>query len=178
MQFFKKFTKSASSANSPRDESIKYRWIINQQLAVGPIPNATIYQQLKAANFKAVLSLCAETEGDLPIEVTQDFRWHRLALPDSHYEESMPVEQLAQAVAIVHSAISQNMPIYVHCLAGMERSPTVCTAYLCLHKNMEVWEALNWVKQSNSRTSLNSSQVQVLQALVKQMKQGESGMAR
>ncbi len=170
MQFLKKFTRSPSQPIQESAESLKYRWIINNQLAVGPLPNATIHQQLKAAGFKAVLSLCAETEGELPIEVTQDFRWNRLVLPDSHYEEKMQMEQLMQAVAIVHSAISQGLPIYVHCLAGMERSPTVCTAYLCLHKNMEVWEALNWVKQSNNRTSLSSSQVQVLQALVKAQK--------
>lgn len=166
MQFFKKFSRSQSPVDSDKPAT-KYRWILTNQLAVGPIPDSVIHQQLKQGGFKAVLSLCAETEGEIYHEVSQDFRWNRLVLPDSHYEEQIQVEQLAQAVEIVHSAISQNMPIYVHCLAGMERSPTVCTAYLCIHKRMEVWEALNWVKQSNNRTSLNSSQVQVLQALVK-----------
>jgi atypical dual specificity phosphatase len=166
MEFFKKLTRQSSLSSAPVP-SLRYRWIINQQLAVGPIPDATLYQQLKDAGFQAVLSLCAETEGEIYPAITQDFHWQRLVLPDSHYEEKMQVEQLVEAIALVHSAIAQNQPIYVHCLAGMERSPTVCTAYLCTYKGMEVWEALNWVKQNNSRTSLNSSQVQVLQELVK-----------
>jgi atypical dual specificity phosphatase len=75
----------------------------------------------------------------------------------------------AKAVGIVHEAIAtSNAPIYVHCLAGMERSPSVCVSYLCVHQGMEVWEALNWVKQRNSRTSLSTNQVQAIQALMKQ----------
>lgn len=143
------------------------RWILTNELAVGPIPTPTIHAQLVEAGIKAVLSLCAEQEGQLPIEVQQDFYWKRWVLPDSYYEESMSVERLAQAVEFVHQAISRKLPIYVHCLAGVERSPTVCVAYLCVHRKMELWEALNWLKQTNPRTSLMGDQVKAIQGLVR-----------
>lgn len=170
--FLRKFGSSANT-NTPSNRSapIKpaFRWIIDRQLAVGPIPNETLHGQLLAAGFQSVLTLCAESEGDLYNKVPDSFHWQRLVLPDSHYAEPLTPAHLASAVAILHQHINQQQaPVYVHCLAGMERSPSVCVSYLCLHQGMEVWEALNWVKQRNSRTSLNSTQVQAIQALVQQ----------
>jgi atypical dual specificity phosphatase len=171
-QFFQQFGRAQfgrSKADGDSHDRPAFRWIVEGRLAVGPIPDITLHGQLLAAGFKSVLTLCAETERQLPIEVPQTFNWQRLVLPDSHYQDQLQPEQLAEAVAFVHQAISQNQgPVYVHCLAGMERSPSVCVSYLCLHQGMEVWEALNWVKQRNSRTSINSNQVQVIQALVRQ----------
>jgi atypical dual specificity phosphatase len=140
------------------------RWIIPGKLAVGPIPDDQIYHQLCESGIKAVLSLCAETEGKLYIEVPTTFTWQRLVLPDSHYQEKMQPEQIAAAVAALRDNLSQGLPSYVHCLAGMERSPSICVAYLCRHENMPLWEAVQWVKQNNPRTSITSNQMQILQA--------------
>jgi atypical dual specificity phosphatase len=173
--FFQRFGAKSTPANLPNQSQsgtanpkVPFRWIIDRQLAVGPIPDQALHDQLLQAGFKSILTLCDETEGTLYPEVPNNFNWQRLVLPDSHYEESMLPDHLAKAVDIVHAAITTAAPIYVHCLAGMERSPSVCVSYLCVHQGMEVWEALNWVKQRNSRTSLSPSQVQAIQALVKQ----------
>ncbi|MFM2430394.1 MAG: hypothetical protein RLZZ511_1607 [Cyanobacteriota bacterium] len=169
-QFFQRFGAAPQSRDRARSDSPKptFRWIIDQHLAVGPIPNAQLYEQLREAGFRSVLTLCAETEGALYPDVSKTFQWQRLVLPDSHYEEALQPAQLAEAVDILHQFITQAGPTYIHCLAGMERSPSVCVSYLCLHQGMEVWEALNWVKQRNARTSITQPQVQVIQALVKQ----------
>jgi atypical dual specificity phosphatase len=179
--FFQRFGAKSTPDNPPNrsqtsDSSAKstFRWIIDRQLAVGPIPDAALHDQLLNAGFKSILTLCDETEGNLYSEVPKNFNWQRLVLPDSHYEESLIPDHLAKAVGIVHQAITEAAPIYVHCLAGMERSPSVCVSYLCLHQGMEVWEALNWVKQRNARTSLSPSQVQAIQTLVKQVKSAQS----
>ncbi|MBE9033272.1 dual specificity protein phosphatase family protein [filamentous cyanobacterium LEGE 11480] len=156
--------KAAQSKTRPA-----FRWIVDRQLAVGPIPDATLQQQLIDAGFKSILTLCSETEGKIDQQIPNQFNWRRLVLPDSHYAELLQAAQLKQAVEFVAQSITQQPPIYVHCLAGMERSPSVCVAYLCLHQGMEVWEALNWVKQRNARTSLNRSQVQAIQTLVQQI---------
>jgi atypical dual specificity phosphatase len=176
VDFFKKSLRSLWLLAVPPIEMSQYRWIIPHQLAVGPLPDAAIYQQLKEAGIQAVLSLCAAGEGEIYPQVTQEFLWERLVLPDSHYEEMMQVEQLAAAVAIVDRAIAQQLPTYVHCLAGMERSPTVCIAYLCAHQGLELWEALNWVKHYNPRTSLQSRQLQVLQEFVMQQSPQETNL--
>jgi atypical dual specificity phosphatase len=166
--FFKQFGRSPSAEPQPTPVEPAYRWIVDNQLAVGPIPDAILYEQLRDAGFKSVLTLCAETERSLPAAVAETFNWQRMVLPDHSYEETMKATHLAPAVAFVDAAIRQQQaPVYVHCLAGMERSPSVCVAYLCLHQKMEVWEALNWVKQRNRRTNLNSNQVQAIQDLAR-----------
>jgi atypical dual specificity phosphatase len=146
----------------------QFRWIIERQLAVGPIPDARLAQQLQAAGFRSVLTLCDASEGAMAPEIMTTFQWQRVVLPDSHYEEVLDTVHLSRAVSCLQAAIADHAPTYVHCLAGMERSPSVCITYLCLHQNMEVWEALNWVKQRHSRTSIQPDQLQAIQACVKQ----------
>jgi protein-tyrosine phosphatase len=114
------------------------------------------------------LTLCGETEGTLPPQIHDRFHWQRFVLPDSHYEEAMDPAALHQAVEHLHDTIRQNQPTYVHCLAGMERSPTVCVTYLCLYEKMPLWEALNWVKQCNPRTGITNDQLKVIQTLIQQ----------
>lgn len=172
--FFQHFGTQGPSrleATAPTTGKPKFRWIIERQLAVGPIPDATLAQQLQAAGFRSVLTLCDTSEGTLDPTIPTTFHWQRVVLPDSHYEEALTAPQLRTAVDRLHHAVSNHAPAYVHCLAGMERSPTVCVAYLCLHQNMEVWEALNWVKQHNSRTSIQPDQLQAIQACVQAQQQ-------
>ncbi len=164
--FFSKRRPSSDSSSSSNGELKPLRWVITHKLAVGPLPIMDMRSQFQQAGIKAILSLCSEEEGMLPTGFEQDFQCHRWQLPDSHYDESMTVTQLAQAVEIVRQAILNRQPIYVHCLAGMERSPTVCVAYLCQYEHLELWEALNWLKQTNRRTTLTPEQVQVIQSFI------------
>jgi atypical dual specificity phosphatase len=154
------FNKRSTSQPKP------FRWIIDQRLAVGPIPNPNTQTQLLSAGIRAVLTLCAEQEGTPPAALLDAVQWTRYVLPDSHYDAPLTVELLEPAVEIVRQAIVDRLPIYVHCFAGIERSPTVCVAYLCKYEQMQPWEALNSVKQSNPRTGLTPEQVRVIQALM------------
>lgn len=143
-------------------------WVIPGKLAVGKLPQVGDAKQLIQANIKTVLSLCAEQEGVLPEEITQNFQCFRLVLPDRHYSTKMTAEQLAEAVNIVHQNIQNKTPIFVHCLAGIERSPTVCIAYLCKYHKMELWEAANWVKQVHSTSLPNDSGLRAIRELLQQ----------
>jgi len=143
-------------------------WVIPGKLAVGRLPQDGDEVQLAKANIKAVLSLCAEQEGILPPEITQNpnYKCFRLVLPDRHYTTQMTAEQLAQAVAIVWENIQNNPPIFVHCLAGIERSPTVCIAYLCKYHKMQLWEAANWLKQVHPTSLPNDSELRAIRELI------------
>jgi atypical dual specificity phosphatase len=166
--FFNLFRKSDESdtIEPVQPRSISLHWIIQNRLAVGPIPTVETADSLKSAGIRSVLTLCGEEEGKLAPQVPTDFSWQRFLLPDSHYVERMTTEHLRTAVDLAHSLISTGAPLYVHCLAGMERSPTVCVGYLCLYEKMQVWEALNLVKSNNPRTNITSEQIQVLQSLL------------
>jgi atypical dual specificity phosphatase len=166
--FLKNLTRTTPEAPQPAPQPSPIRpvrWIIPRQLAVGPLPMSENYPQFKESGIQSILSLCAETEGVLPPEILSDLRCRRLVLPDSHYAETMQPAQLGEAVQELKALITQNPAVYVHCLAGVERSPTVCIAYLCCEEKMPLWEALNWVKQVNPRTSPIPSQLQAVREL-------------
>ncbi len=141
-------------------------WVIPGKLAVGGLPQPGDQERLAQANIQVILSLTAPIEADLPPEVAQHFRCARVSLPDSRYEVNLRVERLAKAVDLVHRSLSQQLPIYVHCLAGIERSPMVCIAYLCRYHELDLWEAVNWLKQVRPCASPTMAQLQVLQDLL------------
>ncbi|MBE9227763.1 dual specificity protein phosphatase family protein [Phormidium sp. LEGE 05292] len=157
-----------STTNTETKNLFSVDWVIPRKLAIGRLPQAGDGEQLLKANIKTVLSLCAEQEGVLPQEITQNFQCFRVVLPDRHYTTEMTAEQLAEAVNIVHESIQKNSPIFVHCLAGIERSPTVCIAYLCKYHKMELWEAANWLKQVHSSSLPNDSGLRAIRELLQQ----------
>lgn len=148
------------SPNTPRPSLL--RWVIPGTLALGPLPHPGDDEQLARAGIKAIVSLCSEAEGTLPAEMTAQFLCLRSFLPDSHYDAPLTVSSLAQTVQLVRQNVESQLPVYVHCLAAVERSPTVCIAYLCRYHNLELWEALNALKQVNPRTSPTEAQLQVV----------------
>ncbi|MDX2212428.1 MAG: dual specificity protein phosphatase [Oculatellaceae cyanobacterium bins.114] len=138
------------------------RWVLPTDLAIGSLPKLGSRASLTEAGIKAILSLCAPSEGQLPEEVVQNFRCHRFILPDSQFIAGLQAHQLATAVEIIHQSIQSGEPIYVHCLAGIERSPTVCIAYLCRYHHLELWEAINCLKQAHARSMPTNAQIQVI----------------
>lgn len=150
------------ASNARRGSTIS--WIIPGKLALGGLPQPGDGQRFESVNIKVVLSLCAEVEGRLPVDIAQNknFICLRHVLPDRHYTTPLNARQLAIAVDLVHQCFERQVPVYVHCLAGIERSPTVCIAYLCRYHNLELWEATNWVKQVHPASMPNESQIRAV----------------
>jgi predicted protein tyrosine phosphatase len=152
-----------------RSRGLRLSWVIPGKLAVGDLPRTGDGTVLKQARITAILSLCSEREGQLPEDVRAHFHCGRLVLPDSHYPTSMRPEELGKAVEVIHRAQQKQMPLYVHCLGGIERSPLVCLAYLCQYRSLRVVEALHWLKQVHPPTSPTSEQLQVLETYLSQL---------
>lgn len=96
MDFFKRKPKAVSlDTESPKP----LRWILPHRLAVGPIPDKTMENDLAQSGIKAILTLCDETEGQLPAHISDRFQWQRFVLPDSHYEAKMKPCELYEAIA-------------------------------------------------------------------------------
>jgi atypical dual specificity phosphatase len=129
---------------------------------VGGLPEAHHLNLLTDSKIRVILSLCAPTEGRLPAEIESNVYCMRLVLPDSHYDYPLSVEKLSQAVDLVNRCTNRNLPIYVHCLAGIERSPTVCIAYLCKIQGLELWEAISFVKQVHPSSAPNQSHIDTI----------------
>ena len=169
--FLSKLLRGVSKELEPTGHDSKkpsLNWILPRQLAVGPIPLGLAHQDLLInEGFNSILTLCSEIEGAPPEELRSQVSWSRISLVDSHSSESINLESLNQAVDQAHEYIQSSSPLCVHCVAGMERSPSVCVGYLCKYKEMPLWEALNWVKQANPRTNILDSQLKAIQAILK-----------
>lgn len=162
------FHRSSSSRRKRSSRPLKVRWVLPNQLAVGRCPHPGEGSLLTDAGIHSVLTLCNESEASIPDEIYQRFHVVRHPLPDSHQAAALTPHGVMTALNIIHTNVVHHRPIYVHCLAGMERSPTICIAYLCLFKGYGLWESLNWLKQLNPRTNPNEAQLAVVQSLIHQ----------
>ncbi|GAB4215100.1 MAG: hypothetical protein OHK0012_14500 [Synechococcales cyanobacterium] len=145
---------------------IELAWVLPGRLAVGEAPNHNHVEILKEVEIEAVLGLCAESEVPWPATITKNFQCQRFPLPDSHYAEPLTVAALSQAVSLLKSNLDQGLNTYIHCQAGVERSPTVCLAYLCRYQNLELMDALQWVKRVNPRTAIIPAQLEAVRQFI------------
>jgi len=164
--FFSKFARGSSSSDRTHPRPQQLSWILKGELAVGPIPvDETRQSLLLESGIRSILTLCSEAEGTPPRRLLAQVCWSRIPLQDSHSKEPIAIADLAQAVSQAHEYIQASAPLYVHCVAGMERSPSVCVGYLYKYKGMPLWESLNWVKQANPRSNILNSQLEAIQLL-------------
>lgn len=140
----------------------KVHWVLPHQLAVGGLPTHQDGVLLEQAGIRSILSLNAPAEGALPEEFADKFHCQRYILPDRYYLFPLQIPQLAAAVHLIYQSIANHQPIYVHCLAGVERSPTVCIAYLCRYQKMSLWEAAYHVKRCYPPAFPSANQLQVI----------------
>lgn len=157
-----------------RKPQLSFDWVIPGKLAVGGLPQPGDSEILERAGIKVVFSLCSPQEGTPPQDVLDRFYCLRLNLPDSRYAAKLQPAQLAKAVTVVQKSMKKRWPIYIHCLAGIERSPTVCIAYLCRYENMEVWEALRFLKQVHPESMPTETQLYVLNEFLSRSKQANA----
>jgi protein-tyrosine phosphatase len=70
---------------------------------------------------------------------------YRVPMRDFDYDHQE--EQLPEAVKTLSTLLASGHTVYLHCNAGLSRSPLVAMAYLywCLHFSLE--EAVNYVKE-------------------------------
>lgn len=177
--------KGGDTPNAKTDKRLQRRpfapcWVLPRQLAVGRLPREGEEVILRDQGFNSVLSLCAPQEGEVPPAVKEYFHWEYFFLPDSHYKEEIKISQLDLVVSRVRDLIETHGPLYVHCLAGQERSIVTCMAYLCTYHNLDPWGALMYIKKVRPQASPTGSQMRVLQDFVRQQQRqgGEPSLER
>lgn len=140
-------------------------WVLNDALAVGPAPRADRHiSRLQEAGICAVLSLCSEAEAPPPDGFASSFITRRLVLPDHRVAEPMQPAQLEQALGLL-AELTPNGPVYVHCVAGVERSPLVCMAWLVRRHGQSPQRALDYLMQVHPGTNPLPHQWRLLQRL-------------
>ncbi|MGF1574414.1 MAG: dual specificity protein phosphatase family protein [Cyanophyceae cyanobacterium] len=148
--------------------SLQLDWVIPNKLAVGRFPQSHDLDTLLRHNIQVVVTLAYPDECRLPPGLDEQFRHGFVSMPDSHYPEPIPPTQLVRATKVIHRSLTNHMPVYVHCRAGVERSPLVCIAYLCFYRKVPLGEALRWVKQVHLAAMPTTKQIQVVEYCLKQ----------
>jgi len=111
---------------------------------------------LHALGVRAVLSLQAERE-DTFIG-PQPERTLRLLVPDFH---PPTIEQLREAVAFIEAAHAEQLPVFIHCHAGIGRAPLTTAAFLMM-RGLNTDAALDTIRHTRPIIALNEHQLERL----------------
>jgi len=147
----RRFLLSLREAERPaqpmQERSLPCSWVLNNQLAVGPMPRSDRHwQQLEEAGFRSRFSCCypeEETGLILPPGWSSD----RVSLPDHREQEPMQESRLILALARAEALVKDAAPVYLHCLAGYERSPLLAVGLTARMRGIDMLAALAWVRR-------------------------------
>lgn len=144
--------------------------IVSGKLLVGSRPeDAGDVEQLRKLGVSAVLSL--QSDSDLNrtglswaaiwrLQMEQGIEVHRHAITDFNPQDL--IDKLEEVVALLDDLAARHERVYVHCTAGVNRSPTVCIAWLFMRQARTVDEA---VKEVLRRRTVAQPYPQVLRWL-------------
>ena len=136
-----------------RQSRFVFDWVLVDELAIGPAPRAVRHlDRLEAAGIKAVLSLCSPEESPLPVGLGDRFAHQRVLLPD-HRTGRMPELAELQGALVALAQLRQEGPVFVHCVAAVERSPLVCLAWLVSRHGQTPQRALDYLMQVHPGTN-------------------------
>jgi len=141
----------------------KFSWVLVDELAVGPAPRAENHIELLInAGIKGMLSLCSEDEVTQPEIPTGKIVHRRVILPDHSYNRKLTSNEIDFTLSELRYLRSIG-PVYVHCKAGIERSPLICIAWLAIEKNLSIQTALDYLMQIHPGTNPLPKHLMVLE---------------
>ena len=150
----------------PQSSRFRLNWVLVNELAIGPAPKAERHlDRLHDAGVRAVLSLCSTNEAEPPLSLQQRFNCRRLVLPDHRINRSLELNELQLALTLLEGLQPQG-PVFVHCVAAMERSPLVCMAWLVQRQGLNPTEALDYLMQVHPGTNPLPGQLALLTNLI------------
>ena len=153
---------AVESNSTQSSQRFRIDWVLTDELAIGPAPRAERHLvRLKAAGIDSVLSLCSVEEAQPPQGLAEKFQCQRIVLPDHRSPKVLSFQQLKTTLCAV-AELRQQCPLFVHCVAAVERSPLICMAWLVQEQQLSPTEALDYHMQVHPGTNPLPRQYELL----------------
>lgn len=157
---------SASISLIPPDWPLPYSWVLTGRLALGPMPSSPgHWQQLEQAGLRARFSCCYPQEQAAALPPPH-WRSDSVPLPDHRLQESLTLQRLAEALDRSELLLQSGDPVYLHCMAGIERSPLLAVGLTARQRGLSLFEALDWVRRCHPPALPLVSQLELLEQLL------------
>ena len=144
----------------------KFDWVLIDELAVGPAPRKRHHIELLiSSGIKGILSLCSENEVPQPEIPPNKIVHRRMILPDHSYNREPTVNEISSTLCELKHLKSSG-PVFVHCKAGIERSPLICIAWLTMEKNLSIQTALDYLMQIHPGTNPLANHLMIIEELL------------
>lgn len=155
--------------------SQRFSWIIPNRLAVGSFPKLDHeISYLTRAGITSVLCLTEPHEGKVPQDMYNRFVWKNVPIPDGAMGGVPELEHFQQACEILQRWHKKGHIVYVHCLAGVGRSPSVCAAHLTQIQGLSLDEAVATVQDRHAYAHPDPAQMKIMKEFLSVQEKAES----
>jgi hypothetical protein len=150
----------------PPDRPLPYSWVLTNRLAVGPMPSSQAHwQQLEQAGLRSRFSCCySEEEGLAP--APPHWLSESVPLPDHRRQEPLDRARLQLALERARQLLCQSGPLYLHCMAGIERSPLIAVGLTARERHLSLFDALDWVRRCHPAAKPIVSHLELLEQVL------------
>ena len=143
----------------------KFSWLIENKLAGSGIP--TSIDEVQWVIKQGVKSIVTVREEPLDDEWVKDVKYLHVISNDMGVPES---NDLLAAVDFIHSRLTHDEPVLVHCLAGLGRTGTILASYLVKYQNMSADEAIQKVREERPGSIQSFPQEEIIFQFEKSLK--------
>jgi protein-tyrosine phosphatase len=123
---------------------------IEPGFAIGPCPYAGDRQRIYDRGVRVVVALYEPDER--ANEVWADLGVEVVSVPTRDWA-GIPAANFDRVVEVISSCLGAGKPVLLHCLAGINRAPTLAAAVLCERDGLTVEAALEAVRRARPTAS-------------------------
>ena len=130
-----------------------FSWLIEEKLAGSGMP--TSFDEIDWVVKQGVKSIVTMTENSLPDTWIKDLNYLHVPTEDLSAPD---IEKIDTAVEFIHEQIKNNIPVMVHCAAGMGRAGTILACYLIKYQKYSAKDSIQKIRKERPGSIQSESQ--------------------